>query len=296
MKVICKTHGFSLPVYPDNDPLNAIQLPSEFQLKRIRNKLTPCIKLNMPLTKQQYEGDTFAIVITNGNDSLKESHRIMIIDPDEHILLSLKGILENAGFNVLCSDNGKEAIELAKRFLPQLVLLDIVIPGTDGIEICHDLKAIPVLQKTLIAFYTSRSEDYTQIAAFSAGADDYIIKPIRANVLVMRVKAILKRHRTKEVTRSVQAGAIRIDRERYIVFRDQEEIILPRKEFELLAFMLASPRKVFTRHEIYREIWGGEFGEKNRTIDVHVRKLREKIGEQYIKTVKGIGYCFEINS
>jgi two-component system alkaline phosphatase synthesis response regulator PhoP len=234
-------------------------------------------------------------VITNGFTDLKERYRIMLVDSDEHILLSLKGILENAGFSILCTDNGKEAIELAKKYQPHLVIMDVVMPGTDGIEICHDLKSIPTLQKTLIAFYTDRSEDYSQIAAFSAGADDYMIKPLRANVLVMRVKAILKRHRTKELSKTVQAGSIRIDRERYIVFRGAEEIILPRKEFELLALMLTSPRKVFTRHEIYREIWGGEFGEKNRTIDVHVRKLREKIGEEFIKTVKGIGYSFETN-
>ena len=231
----------------------------------------------------------------NGLPELKERYRILLVDADEHILLSLKGIFETAGYNVLCTDNGKEAIELAKKYQPHLVILDVVMPGMDGIEICHDLKSIPTLQKTLIAFYTSRSEDYSQIAAFSAGADDYIIKPLRANVLLMRVKAILKRHRTKELTRTVQVGSIRIDRERYVVFKGQNEIILPRKEFELLALMIASPRKVFTRHEIYREIWGGEFGEKNRTIDVHVRKLREKIGDDFIKTVKGIGYSFESN-
>lgn len=234
-------------------------------------------------------------VLNNGLSGLKEQQRIMLVDADAQSLLSLRDVLESAGFVVLCTDNGKEAIEIAKKFQPHLVILDLVIPGTDGIEICHDIKSIPTLQKTLIAFYTSRSEDYSQIAAFSAGADDYIIRPLRVNVLVMRVKAILKRHRTKELSKTVQAGSIRIDRERYIVFRGNEEIILPRKEFELLALMLTSPRKVFTRHEIYREIWGGEFGEKNRTIDVHVRKLREKIGDEFIKTVKGIGYSFETN-
>lgn len=183
-------------------------------------------------------------VVNNGLSGLKEQNRILLVDADEHILLSLKGVLETVGFVVLCTDNGREALELAKKFQPHLVILDVVIPGTDGIEVCHDIKAIPTLQKTLIAFYTARSEDYSQIAAFSAGADDYIIKPIRANVLVMRVKAILKRHRTKELSKMVQAGSIRIDRERYIVFRGSEEIILPRKEFELLALMLTSPRKV----------------------------------------------------
>lgn len=225
----------------------------------------------------------------------RERYRLLLVDDDEHILLSLKGIFETAGFNVVCTDNGKEAIAIAKNFQPHLVILDVIMPGMDGIEVCHELKQTPNLQKTLIAFYTARAEDYSQIAGFSAGADDYIVKPIKPNVLLMRVKALLKRHRSKELSRTVQAGSIRIDRERYIVFKGQEEIVLPRKEFELLALMLASPRKVFTRHEIYREIWGGEFGEKNRTIDVHVRKLREKIGDEYIKTVKGIGYSFEAN-
>jgi two-component system alkaline phosphatase synthesis response regulator PhoP len=234
-------------------------------------------------------------VVGNDLSGTKEKYRILLVDPDEPTLLTLKGAFELAGFEVLCTDNGKDAMALTKSFRPHLIMLEVVIPGTDGIEICHDLKAIPVLQKTLIVFYTARGEDYSQIAAFSTGADDYIVKPMRSNVLVMRVKAILKRYRSKELPVSVQAGLIRIDRERYVVFRESEEIILPRKEFELLALMLASPRKVFTRHEIYREIWGGDFGEKNRTIDVHVRKLREKIGEQFIKTVKGIGYSFEIN-
>ncbi len=249
----------------------------------------------MRLTASQYAPGIFVAVLTNGNlTELKERYRLLLVDDDEHILLSLKSIFETAGFSVMCADNGRDAIETAKTFRPHLVILDLIMPGMDGIETCHDLKAIPTLQKTLIAFYTARSEDYSQVAAFSAGADDYIVKPMRANVLVLRVRALLKRHRAKELSKNVQAGPIRIDRERYLAFRGQDEIVLPRKEFELLALMIASPRKVFTRPEIYREIWGGEFGEKNRTIDVHVRKLREKIGEQYIKTVKGIGYCFEI--
>lgn len=223
----------------------------------------------------------------------KEVYRLLIVDDDEHILLSLKGIFESEGFNVVCTDNGREAVELARKFQPHLVILDVIMPGMDGIEICHELRAIPTLQKTLIAFYTARGEDYSQIAAFSAGADDYIIKPVKPGVLVMRIKALLKRNKQKELSPVVQSGNIRIDRERYMVFKGNKEIILPRKEFELLALMLAAPRKVFTRQEIYREIWGAEFGEKNRTIDVHVRKLREKIGDEFIKTVKGIGYCFE---
>jgi two-component system, OmpR family, alkaline phosphatase synthesis response regulator PhoP len=223
----------------------------------------------------------------------REIYRLMVVDDDEHILLSLKGIFEAEGFNVICADNGREAVEIAKKFQPHLIILDVIMPGADGIEVCHELRQVPTLQKTLIAFYTARSEDYSQIAAFSAGADDYIVKLVKPSVLVMRIRALLKRNKLKELSPTLQSGKIRLDRERYIVFKEAQEIVLPRKEFELLALMLAAPRKVFTRQEIYREIWGAEFGEKNRTIDVHVRKLREKIGDEFIKTVKGIGYCFE---
>lgn len=223
----------------------------------------------------------------------KEDIRLLVVDDDEHILLSLKSIFEGAGFNVVCSDSGEEAIEIAKKFQPHIIILDVIMPGMDGIETCHMLRQVPNLQKTLIAFYTARNEDYSQIAAFSAGADDYIIKPVKPGVLIMRIKALTRRNKIKSLSTVVQSGNIRIDRERYVVFKGNKEIILPRKEFELLALMLAAPRKVFTRQEIYREIWGAEFGEKNRTIDVHVRKLREKIGDEFIKTVKGIGYCFE---
>lgn len=223
----------------------------------------------------------------------KNNYRLLLVDDDENILYSLKKIFETAGYSVVCSANGKEAIELAKAYQPHLVLLDLVMPGTDGIEVCHDIKAIPSLKKTFIAFYTARSEDYSQIAAFSVGADDYIIKPVRPNVLLMRIKAILKRNRSLEVLHNGNAGLLRINRERYLVFKADEEIVLPRKVFEMLALLFASPKKVFTREEIYREIWKGEIGKNNRTVDVHIQKLREKIGEQYIKSVRGVGYCFE---
>lgn len=229
----------------------------------------------------------------NGHD--KEQFRILVVDDDEHILLSLKSIFESAGYSVNCAESGKEAIDIARKYQPHLIILDVIMPGMDGIETCHELRGIPTLQKSLIAFYTSRAEDYSQIAGFSAGADDYIIKPMKPNLLLMRVQALLKRLKSKEPLRTVQAGSIKIDRERYVVFKGNREIILPRKEFELLALMLSTPKKVYTRQEIYQEIWGGEFGEKNRTIDVHIRKLREKIGEEHIKTIKGIGYCFESN-
>lgn len=200
---------------------------------------------------------------------------------------------ESEAFNVVCATSGREGIEIARRFQPHLILLDIIMPGMDGVETCQEMRQLPVLQKSLIAFYTARNEDYSQIAGFSAGADDYIIKPVKTNVLILRIKALLKRNKSRQLSTVIQSGNIRIDRERYMVFKGNEEIILPRKEFELLALLLTAPRKVFTRQDIYREIWGAEFGDKNRTIDVHVRKLREKIGDQFIKTIKGVGYSFE---
>lgn len=203
---------------------------------------------------------------------------------------------ESEAFNVVCATSGREGIEIARRFQPHLILLDIIMPGMDGVETCQEMRQLPVLQKSLIAFYTARNEDYSQIAGFSAGADDYIIKPVKTNVLILRIKALLKRNKSRQLSTIIQSGNIRIDRERYMVFKGNEEIILPRKEFELLALLLTAPRKVFTRQDIYREIWGAEFGDKNRTIDVHVRKLREKIGDQFIKTIKGVGYSFETSN
>lgn len=223
----------------------------------------------------------------------KEEYRILLVDDDEKVLSSLQGLFESEGFNVVCAASGREGIEIARRFQPHLILLDVIMPGMDGVETCQELRQLPTLQKSLIAFYTARNEDYSQIAGFSAGADDYIIKPVKPNVLALRIKALLKRNKARQLSTVIQSGNIRIDRERYIVFKGNEEIILPRKEFELLALLLTAPRKVFTRQDIYREIWGAEFGDKNRTIDVHVRKLREKIGDQFIKTIKGVGYSFE---
>jgi two-component system alkaline phosphatase synthesis response regulator PhoP len=222
-----------------------------------------------------------------------DRYRILLVDDDEHILLLLKGVFEDAGYEVVCASSGREALETARKLQPHLVILDVIMPGVDGIEVCHELRQIPTLQKTLIAFYTARAEDYTQIAGFSAGADDYIVKPIKPGVLLSRVNALFKRFKARELSKNVHAGDIRIDRERYVVLKKGQEIILPRKEFELLALLLTAPRKVFNREEIYREIWGGDFEDKNRTIDVHVRKLREKIGDEYIKTIKGVGYSFE---
>ncbi|MCU0432332.1 MAG: response regulator transcription factor [Bacteroidia bacterium] len=223
----------------------------------------------------------------------RDFYRLIIADSDRDSLQALKSATEMAGYEVKVAASGQEVLDLAKKFVPHLVLLEVSLNGIDGIEVCHELRQQNNLNRLLIAFYTSRTEDYTQIAAFEAGADDYLVKPVKPSVLLARLNALLKRYRGVERQGKLVSGSLVLDRERYLVFRDQQEIMLARKEFELLALLLATPRKVYTRQEIYREIWGGEFGEKNRTIDVHIRKLREKVGEQFIKTIKGIGYAFD---
>jgi two-component system alkaline phosphatase synthesis response regulator PhoP len=224
-----------------------------------------------------------------------QDFKILIIDSDPQLLLQIKTVLGSEGFDVFVSSNSREAIELAKKELPQLILLDIMMPDIDGIDICLELKATEELKRSLIVFQTSRAEDYSQIAAFNAGADDYIIKPVKPRVLLGRLKALLKRHSValKPASPTDVAGLI-IDRERYLILKDGQQIVLPRKEFELLALLSTSPRRVFTRNEISQLIWGYEIFSRNRTIDVHIRKLREKLGDRYIKTIKGIGYSLEL--
>jgi len=223
------------------------------------------------------------------------SFKILLIDTDEELLSIVESALKSEGFSVFSSKNSREAIRMASEELPQLVLVDLLMPELDGIDICIELRHKTELANTLIVFHTERSEDYSQIAAFNAGADDYIIKPVKPRVLVSRLKALLKRHSSHhvEIDTSKLKGLI-IDRERYLIFLEGAEIVLPRKEFELLSLLSTSPRKVFTRKEISQLIWGYEIYSKNRTIDVHIRKLREKLGDKYIKTIKGIGYSLEI--
>jgi len=221
--------------------------------------------------------------------------KILVIDANRQVLLATEQALKAQHFSVLTSSDSREAIQLAKDEIPQMVLVDLLMSELDGIEICIELRNEKSLSDTLIVFHTERNEDYSQIAAFNAGADDYIIKPVKARVLLSRLKALLKRH-TAYTDASVkkEVSGLTIDRERYLILKEGEEIILPRKEFELLALLSTSPRKVFTRKEISQLIWGYEIFSKNRTIDVHIRKLREKLGEKYIKTIKGIGYSLEI--
>src|SRR6218665_1128349 len=221
--------------------------------------------------------------------------KILVIDADPEVLSATEQALKAENFTVITSSNSREAIQLAKDELPQLVLVDLLMNELDGIDICIELRNEKSLADTLMVFHTERNEDYSQIAAFNAGADDYIIKPVKARVLVSRLKALLKRHTTyTDTSVKKEVSGLTIDRERYLIFKDGEEIVLPRKEFELLALLSTSPRKVFTRKETSQLIWGYEIFSKNRTIDVHIRKLREKLGEKYIKTIKGIGYSLEV--
>lgn len=227
-----------------------------------------------------------------------EETRILLVDDEPDILEFIGYNLEKEGFRVLTASNGKEAVEVAREHLPQVIILDVMMPEMDGIETCEEIRKIPSLSRSLIAFLTARGEDYSQIAGFEAGADDYITKPIKPKVLVSRVRALLKRYQPESNGEAsggasvIDLGRLKIDQERYLVVRDGQELSLPKKEFELLNLLVSKPEKVFTREEIYSAIWGNEVIVGDRTIDVHIRKLREKIGDDHIRTIKGVGYKF----
>ena len=214
------------------------------------------------------------------------SHRILLVDDEPDILEFVGYNLRREGYEVSTAADGREAVRIALATLPHLVLLDVMMPVMDGFEACRAMRSREELSGTVIAFMTARGEDYSQIEGFECGADDYIAKPVKMNVLVSRIKALLKR--TEEPT-----DTLKVDPERHIVTVGGREIALPRKEFKLLALLNSSPQKVFTREEIYSAVWGDDVVVGDRTIDVHIRKLREKIGEDHIVTVKGVGYRFE---
>lgn len=220
--------------------------------------------------------------------------KILLVDDEPDILEIVKYNLEKEGYRVFTADNGKDAIAIAKKETPDLVILDVMMPEMDGMETCYQMRNIPALKDTLIAFLTARGEDYSQIAGFDAGADDYITKPVKPRVLVSKVKAILRRKGgSANDDKAIEAGGISIDRERYLISKEGNDINLPKKEFELLSLLMGKPGRVFTREVIMNSIWGGEVVVGDRTIDVHIRKLREKLGDDLIKTVKGVGYKFE---
>ena len=220
-------------------------------------------------------------------------HKILLVDDEPDILEFLSYNLKKEGYQVHTALTGEEGIKLAKKEMPHLVLLDVMMPGIDGMEVCRELRSATGMDGVVIAFLTARSEDYSHIAGFEAGADDYINKPIKPRVLLSRIKALLRRSTNGTESTAVDVGKLRIDRESYLVFKDGEEISLPRKEFELLSLLASKPGKVFARDEILNKVWGDEVVVGDRTIDVHIRKLREKLGEEFIRTVKGVGYKFE---
>ena len=222
------------------------------------------------------------------------SEKILLVDDEPDILEFISYNLTKEGYDVSTSNNGKEAIEIAKKINPDLIILDVMMLEMDGIETCHEIRNISQLKNTLIAFLSARGEDYSQVAGFDAGADDYITKPIKPRLLVSRVKAILRRKSSIEESTVLDENMdIVIDREKYLVYKDGKEFTFPKKEFELLSLLTSKPGKVFTREVILENVWGGEVVVGDRTIDVHIRKLREKLGDNYIKTIKGVGYKFE---
>lgn len=231
----------------------------------------------------------------NSNAMQTKASRILLVDDDPDIIEFLSYNLKKEGFEVETAQNGEDGLAKAKKFQPQLVLLDVMMPGMDGIEVCDQLRAMPETSGVIVAFLTARSEDYSQIAGFDAGADDYITKPIKPKVLVSRIQALLRRQGLKpEMDSVIEISGLQIDREKYEVIKNGVSIELPRKEFELLSLLASRPGKVFGRDEILDKVWGSEVVVGGRTIDVHVRKLREKVGEGYIKTIKGVGYKFEV--
>ena len=224
---------------------------------------------------------------------MSQISKILVVDDDPDIVEILRYNLSLGGYDVKSAINGKEAIKKAKIFIPEIILLDVMMPEMDGIETCTILKEIPSLSNTRIIFLSARNEDYTQLSAFDAGADDYISKPVKPKILLKKIASIFKRiNKSKNNKQSIDLGEIKIDRNSYLVLKNKNEISLPRKEFELLFLLASKPGKVFTRDEIMSKVWGSEVIVGDRTIDVHIRKLREKIGDLYFKTVKGVGYKF----
>lgn len=219
--------------------------------------------------------------------------KILLVDDEPDILEIVEYNLKQEGYQIFTATNGLDAIKIAKKTAPHLILLDIMMPEMDGIEACEKIRAISTLENVLIAFLTARGEDYSQVAGFEAGADDYITKPVKPKVLVSKVKSLLRRIKSSDsIDSSVKIGDIEINREEYVVFKAGNKIVLPRKEFELFSLLTSKPGKVFKREVILDTVWGNEVVVGGRTIDVHIRKLREKIGDHHFKTVKGVGYKF----
>jgi two-component system alkaline phosphatase synthesis response regulator PhoP len=220
--------------------------------------------------------------------------KILLVDDEPDILEIVSYNLKNEGYQVYIAENGEEAVKKAKKKKPDLIILDVMMPVMDGIEACEKMRKMSELDGTIITFFTARGEDYSMIAGFDAGADDYITKPVKPRVLVSKVKSLLRRKENTEASSSniLKIGDLTIDRDQYKIIFKKEEMILPRKEFELLSLLTTKPGKVFKREEILDVVWGNEVIVGGRTIDVHIRKLREKLGDDSFKTVKGVGYKY----
>lgn len=224
---------------------------------------------------------------------MENTYKILVVDDESDIIEFIDYNLKKEGYQVATAMNGMQALEVATVFKPDLILLDVMMPVLDGFDTCKRLKADPMFSKTFVVFLTARAEEYSEIEGLNSGADDYIAKPIKPKVLMTRINAILRRKEKEQVSTSIKAADLVIDRDAFLVFRNGEKIQLARKEFELLFLLAGKPGKVFTREYILEKVWGDEVLVVDRTIDVHIRKIREKLGNDYIGTVKGVGYKFE---
>ena len=248
------------------------------------NRVTECLNLSL------------LYLMTQASRMESDKAKILVLDDEPDILEIVGYNLRNEGYEVKTALSGKDGIAIAKKFLPDLILLDVMMPGMDGIETCDIIRQDVNLKHTIIAFLTARGEDYSQVAGFEAGADDYITKPVKPKVLISRLKALLRRRPAieKSERQIIRHGDMVIDIEQYHVELSGNIVVLPRKEFELLSLLASKPGKVFSRDGIMDRIWGDSVVVGGRTIDVHIRKIREKIGDERIKTIKGVGYKFEI--
>jgi two-component system alkaline phosphatase synthesis response regulator PhoP len=222
----------------------------------------------------------------------KKDIKILLVDDEPDVIEIIKFNLNQEGYRVKTATNGSEAVKKAKKTFPHLIIMDVMMPEMDGIEACEILRKDPKFNNTIIMFLTARGEDYSYVAAFDAGADDYVTKPIKPKILVSKIKALLRRLKKEEETEKLRFGKLIIDKEQYEVTQNGNTLSLPRKEFELLFILASKPDKVVKREKIMEIVWGSEVVVGDRTIDVHIRKLREKIGDKYFKTVKGVGYKF----
>lgn len=223
-------------------------------------------------------------------------YKVLLVDDEKNVLEFLGYSIKKEGYQVVTASNGVEAIEKANSELPHLIVMDVMMPELDGIEACREIRKNAALKSTIIIFLTARGEDYSQIAGFEAGADDYVNKPVKPRVLISRIRALLRRYKDSEPEQKmVELGEITIDKEKYVVNKAGKEIYLPKKEFELLCLLASKVNKVFTREEIFVNVWGNDVVVGDRTIDVHIRKIREKLNLKSIKTVKGVGYMYEVS-